>query len=137
MHTQRDERRSVGVSPTKTLNVILSWHKYTRADARNSTKIQLTKDAKYTRIASRVGAELLNVAIDTSGSLAQGAMRLVEAIGEEGARWSAGTWTSAAIKRHLLSAIAVAVQRGNALTMLCGYCSAVRGAASDEDETGQ
>ena len=64
-----------------------------------------------------------------------GAMRLVEAISEEGARWSAGTWTSAAITRHLLGAIAVAVQRGNALAMLSGYSSATRAAAAGQDET--
>ena len=77
---------------------------------------------------------LLNIAIDTSGSLAPVAMRLVEAIGEGGARWSAGTWTSAAISRHLLSAIAVAVQRGNALAMLSGYSSAARVAEADQTE---
>ena len=54
----------------------------------------------YARVASQIGAELLNVAIDTSGSLAPGAMRLIEAVGEEGAPWRAGTWTSAAIKRQ-------------------------------------
>ena len=84
-----------------------------------------------------MGAELLNVAIETSGSLAQGAMRLVEAIGEEGARWSAGTWTSAAITRHLLSAIAVAVQRGNALAVLSGYSSAARVAWAGDNEAEQ
>ena len=104
---------------------------------RGATRMQLTKDAKYARVASQTGAELLNVAIDTSGSLAPSAMRLIEAIGEEGARWSAGTWTSAAIKRHLLSAIAVAVQRGNALAMLSGYSSAARVAAAGEGEAGQ
>ena len=82
-----------------------------------------------------MGAELLNVAIDTSGSLAPGAMRLIEAIGGEGARRSAGTWTSAAIKRHLLNAIAVAVQRGNALARLSGYSGAARMTAASEGET--
>ena len=56
-------------------------------------------------------------------------MRLVQAIGEEGERWSAGTWTSGAIERQLLGAIAVAVQRGNALAMLTGYTRATRATA--------
>jgi hypothetical protein len=99
-----------------------------------ATVQQHVKDGKYARVASQMGAELLNVAIETSGSLASGAMRLVEAIGEEGARWSAGTWTSGAIKRHLLSAIAVAVQRGNALAMLSGYSNATRAAAAEQGE---
>jgi hypothetical protein len=47
--------------------------------------------------------------------------RLMQAIGEEGERWSMGTWSRGAIERHLLSAISIAVQRGNALTMLCGF----------------
>jgi hypothetical protein len=79
------------------------------------------KAKKYAHIASRLGAELLNVSIDACGGLASDAVKLVQAIAEEGERWSAGTWSSATIKRQLLSAIAVAVQRGNALIMLAGY----------------
>ena len=32
-----------------------------------------------------------------------------------------GTWDSGLIERQLLGSVAVAVQRGSALTMLCGY----------------
>ena len=53
--------------------------------------------------------------------MALGASRLVEAIAEEGARWSAGTWTESGIQRQLLGSIAAAVQRGNGLAMLAGY----------------
>ena len=70
---------------------------------------------------SRLGAELLNVSADTCGGLASDAFRLVRAIGEEGDSCSLGTWNSAVIERQLLSAIAVAVQRGNALAVLAGY----------------
>jgi hypothetical protein len=42
----------------------------------------------------------------TSGGTASHAVRLAKAIGEEGERWSAGTWTSSAIERQLLGAIA-------------------------------
>jgi hypothetical protein len=70
---------------------------------------QSGKNKKYASVASRLGAELLNVVVDTSGGMTAGAMGLVGAIGEEGERWSAGTWTSAAITRHLLGAIAVFV----------------------------
>ena len=48
----------------------------------------------------------------------------MHAIGEEGERWSAGTWSSSLIERQLLSSVAIAVQRGNALTMLCGFTRA-------------
>ena len=51
-------------------------------------------------------------------------VRLVKAIGEEGERWSAGTWSSGLIERELLATVAVAVQRGDALSMLCGLTRA-------------
>ena len=81
-------------------------------------------------MAARLGAELMNCSIDTSGGLGDGAVRLARAIGEEGERWSAGTWSSGLIERQLLGSMAVAVQRGNALAMLHGYtrCASVRGA---------
>ena len=72
-------------------------------------------------MASRLGAELLNVSVDTCGGLTSDAVKLVRAIAEESERWSAGTWSSAKIERQLLGAIAVAVQRGNALIMLACY----------------
>ena len=57
-------------------------------------------------MASRLGAELLNVVVDTSGGMTIDALRLIQAVGEEGEKWSAGTWTSAAIRRHLTGAVA-------------------------------
>ena len=78
---------------------------------------------------ARLGAELLNVSVDACGGMASDAWQLVHAIREEVEKWSAGTWSSGAIERQLLGASAVAVQRGNALTMLFGYkCASVRAA---------
>ena len=74
--------------------------------------------------ASRLGAELLNASVDTCGGMAGDAHVLVRAIGEEGERWSAGTRSAASIERQLLSAIAVAIQRSNAMTMLSDYTRA-------------
>ena len=82
---------------------------------------ELVKDKKYASVAARLGAELINCSVDACGGLGNGALRLAHAIGEEGERWSVGTWHSTLIERQLLGSIAVAVQRGNALTMLCGY----------------
>ena len=65
--------------------------------------------------------ELLNASIDTCGGMASEAHALVSAIGEEGERWSAGTWSAAGLRQQLLSAIAVVVQRGNAMTVLSGF----------------
>ena len=61
------------------------------------------------------------MSLDACGGMADDAARLVEAIGEEGERWSAGTWTCASIERQLLGAIAVAVQKRNAMAVLVGY----------------
>ena len=58
---------------------------------------------------------------ETYGGMASDASKLVEVIRKEGERWSAGTWSSGVIAPQLLSAIAVAVQRSNAMAMLVGY----------------
>ena len=83
--------------------------------------LQRRKNAKYAGVASRLGAELLNFSVDACGGLADDASRLAHAIGEEGERWSIGTWDSGSIQRQVLGSVAIAVQRGNALAMLCGY----------------
>ena len=64
------------------------------------------------------------MSLDTSGGMTSDAVRLVKAIGEEGERWSAGTWTSSAIEQQLLGTIVAAVQRGNALDTFNGYTRA-------------
>jgi hypothetical protein len=94
-----------------------------------TTQWQWVKNKKYTGVAARIGAELLNVSLDSCGGMAEDTVLLVEAIAEEGERWSMGTWSSGEIKRQLLGAIAVAVQRGNALAMLVGYTRSGRGNA--------
>ena len=97
------------------------------AKSRNAaSNWQSAKNAKYAGVALRVGAELLNVCVDSCGGMASSAHRLVHVIGDEGERWSLGTWSSGAIEQQLLGAIAVAVQRGNALTMLAGYTGSDR-----------
>ena len=65
---------------------------------------------QYANVASRLGAEMLNLSLETCGAMASDAVRLVKAIGEEGGRWSAGTWSSGQIERLLLGSIAVAVR---------------------------
>ena len=93
------------------------------------------KNRKYAGVASRLGAELLNVSVDACGGMADGTWRLVEAIGEEGERLSMGTWKSGVIERRLLGTIAIAVQRGNAMAMLLGYTrtALVHGAGREEE----
>ena len=84
-------------------------------------KMQGIKDKKYAGVASRLGAELMNFSIESNGGMGGDAARLVQAIGEEGERWSAGTWSSGLTERQLLGTVAIALQRGNALTLLCGF----------------
>ena len=86
---------------------------------------QSNKRAKYVTVASRLNAELLNICLDSCDGMTSEATELIQAIGEEGERWSVGTWKSSSIESQLLSAIAVAVQRGNALTMLSRYTQAM------------
>jgi hypothetical protein len=96
---------------------------------------QARKNRRYAAVASRLGAELLNVSVDTCGGMAYGFLRLVQAIGEEGERWSMGTWDSGSIERRLLGTIAIAVQRGNAMAMLMGYTRTAQahGAGREKD----
>ena len=97
---------------------------YISATGSSAAVAQRRKRNKYASVASHLGAELLNVCVDACGGLASDASKLVRAIGDEGEKWSAGTWSSDDIQRRLLSAIAVAVQRGNALTMLTAFTRA-------------
>ena len=73
------------------------------------------------QVASRIGAELLNLSVDACGGLAEGAYRLVRAVAEEEERWRERTWNSGSVERYLLDAVAVAVQKGNATAVLVGY----------------
>ena len=82
------------------------------------------KNRKYAAVASRIGAELLNVSVDSCGRMATDATRLIT-IGEEGESLSMGTWSCGEIARQLMGAIATAIQRGNALAMLTGYTRAI------------
>ena len=98
---------------------------------------QTEKHKKYAGVASRLGAELLNLSVDTCGGMASHAVKLVEAIGEEGERWSAGTWNSGHVKRMLLGSIAVAVQRGNAMVVLSGYTRSAGARVESERRAGR
>ena len=101
-------------------------------DAPMASVMQGRKQRKYAGVAARLGAQLLNVSVEAQGGMASETVRLAQAIGEVGERWSAGTWDSRVIERQLLSEVAVAVQRGNALAMLSGYTRALRASAMRE-----
>ena len=98
---------------------------------------QSTKNRKYAGVASHLGAELMNVCVETCGGLATDAVRLVRAIAEEGERWSMGGLSSGSIERQLSGAIAVAVQRGNAIAMLTGYSRLMNARATGTRQVGE
>jgi hypothetical protein len=86
----------------------------------SSTKAaQLEKRTKYSNVSAQLGAELLPFSVGTYGGLADDAMKLVQALGEEGEE-TMGAWTKEEIVRYTLSVIAVTIQRGNARVMLAG-----------------
>ena len=70
-------------------------------------------------------AELLPYSVETHGGMADDAMKLVQAMGEEGEEVM-GAWTKAEIMRYILSLTAVAVQRGNARVVLSGRMKSLR-----------
>ena len=78
-------------------------------DAPMASKLQGRKHKKYAGVAARLDAQLLNVSVEAQGGMASETFLLAQAVGEEGERWSAGTWDSGVIERQLLSEIAVAV----------------------------
>jgi hypothetical protein len=86
---------------------------------------QHEKHGKYSSVAKRLIAELLPYSMETCGGMADDAMKLVQAMGEEGAQ-TMGMWTSAQITRYIISLTAVAVQRGNARIMLAGRMRSLR-----------
>ena len=71
-------------------DVVVS-HSLTAQRGSAATRKQGVKNRKYAAVAACLGAELLNVSADTCGGLASDAIKLVQAIGEEGERWNAGT----------------------------------------------
>jgi hypothetical protein len=86
---------------------------------------QLDKRKKYSSISAQLGAELLPFSVATYGGLADDAMKLVQALGEEGEE-AMGAWSKEEIIRYTLSVTAAAIQRGNARMMLAGRMQSLK-----------
>ena len=95
-----------------------------RGDA-STTVAEHGKRTKYSNLAARLGAELLPFSVATYGGLADDAMKLVQAMGEEGEE-TMGAWTKEEIVRHTLNMTATAIQRGNARVMLAGRMQSLK-----------
>jgi hypothetical protein len=91
----------------------------------STTTAQYGKQTKYSKLATRLGAELLPFSVATYGGLADDAMKLVQAMGEEGEE-TMGAWTKEEIVRYTLCMTATAIQRGNARVMLAGRMQSLK-----------
>jgi hypothetical protein len=93
---------------------------------------QRKKRVKYARVAADHGAQLLPFAVETSGSLAPDAMALLDTISRAG-REHLALWPHYEIQRQMAGAVAVAIQRGNAMLVLGGYSMTVAKASGGEE----
>ncbi|HEY4385420.1 MAG TPA: hypothetical protein VGN34_13255, partial [Ktedonobacteraceae bacterium] len=109
-------------------DVVVS-HPITASRVKNrgsSTKAaQLEKRTKYSSVSAQLGAELLPFSVATYGGLADDAMKLVHALGEEGEE-TMGAWSKEEIIRYTLSVTGIAIQRGNARVMLAGRMQSLK-----------
>jgi hypothetical protein len=78
---------------------------------------ELTKINKYNAIAARHHSTLLPFSVETCGGMANGAVDLLDRIASVGAE-QLGFWSHSRIVQHLLAVVAVAIQKGNAMTVL-------------------
>jgi hypothetical protein len=82
--------------------------------------IEGLKQRKYAAIASQRQYELLPFVVETCGGLAPSAVQLIQAMAQAAAEHFA-LWSGTAILRELVGSVAIAVQRGNAMSYLEGH----------------
>jgi hypothetical protein len=80
-------------------------------------RAQARKHESYAETATRHDAVLLPFSVETCGGMAEDAVDLLDRIATAGAEHLA-FWSHNRIVQHLLAAVAVAVQKGNATTVL-------------------
>ena len=78
------------------------------------------KKRKYAKLASQRRYEMLPFAVETSGGFAPAAVQLMHAMALAAAQ-TFQLWTHAAIIQQLVGSVAIAVQRGTAMSYLDGY----------------
>ena len=71
--------------------------------------------------------------VATYGGIANDAMELVQAMGEEGEE-TMGAWSKAEIVRYTLSMTAAAIQRGNTRVMLAGRMHSMKACKWDREQ---
>jgi hypothetical protein len=93
-------------------------------------RAERVKQAKYSAVAAQHHATLLPFAVDTTGGLAPDARRLLDIISRAG-REHLALWPHWEIQRHMMGAVAVAIQKGSTMLMLAGYSKVVTKAAAE------
>jgi hypothetical protein len=78
------------------------------------------KNKKYSRLSSRHRFVQLPIAIETTGGMGARTRTLVDAMADASAEQLV-TWSRDSVIRELVGSMAMAVQRGNAMTFLEGY----------------
>ena len=99
-----------------------------RASARNKRK-------KYERMRRHVGATFIPFVADSFGGLSEDALQLVERMADA-AQLHMAMWRKEQIVRHVLTNVAVAIQRENAATVLAGH-AAIDFSRRDSQESDQ
>ena len=82
--------------------------------------VETKKRSKYAQLSSQHHFELLPFAVETSGGLAPSAVQLIQAMALAAAQ-SLVLWSRTAIVQQLVGSVAIAVQRGTAVSYLEGY----------------
>ena len=78
------------------------------------------KRRKYAKLSSQRQYELLPFVVETYGGLAPSAVKLIQAMAQAAAQ-HLSLWSRTAILRELVGSVAIAVQRGSAMSYLEGY----------------
>jgi hypothetical protein len=82
------------------------------------------KHKKYDALAARHGASFFAFSVETCGGMAPESMELLQRVARAGQQ-QLPLWPYRQILQHMLGNVAMAIQRGNAMTVLAGYASAV------------
>ena len=88
---------------------------------------ETTKNKKYAHLSSRHRFVQLPIALETTGGVGPRTATLIEAMADASAEQLV-TWSRESVIRELLGSVAMAVQRGNAMTFLEGYDRALHAA---------
>lgn len=86
--------------------------------------MQQVKHRKYDQLAADQQAEFIPFVVETSGGMTPDAQRLLWIIAKAGEE-QLGMWPKREVARQLTSAVAIAIQKGNAMTYLAGHSRAM------------